>query len=228
MSGRPAPPQPSTAAALMVALGKAIRNARHARGLSQEAFADRAQFDRTYPSLLERGLRDPKYSTLQRVCAALDCTLLDLLCAAHGSPADSTSPDGGVTALPLLQSAGAQRLALTVTARRRALALTCATVAKRCGWRASELRNLERGLVDLRIADLKPLARALNCTPLDLLGLAGSTCAAHRSPADGTLSEGRAPDAAPPPARPDETNVGHRDARAAKRSPPICNEASLT
>jgi transcriptional regulator with XRE-family HTH domain len=90
MSGY-APAQPA-AAAMLRTLGAVIRAARRARGLSQEAFADRAQFDRTYPSLLERGLRDPKLSTLLRVSAALDCTLLQLLGAA--SAARRTSPEG--------------------------------------------------------------------------------------------------------------------------------------
>jgi transcriptional regulator with XRE-family HTH domain len=45
---------------------------RRARGLSQEDLAALAQFDRTYPSLLERGLRDLKMVSFLRLCAALE------------------------------------------------------------------------------------------------------------------------------------------------------------
>ncbi len=93
MSGRDAPAQP--AAELLEALGKVIRTARRARGQSQEEFADRAQFDRTYPSLLERGLRDPRLSSLLRVCVALDCTLLELLSAACPASAARRTPAAG-------------------------------------------------------------------------------------------------------------------------------------
>jgi transcriptional regulator with XRE-family HTH domain len=102
-------------AAALRALGQVIRAQRRARGLSQEDFAERAQFDRTYPSLLERGLRDPKLSTLLRVCVALDCSPLDLLGAAHGSAAHRTLLDGnppaagGSQAVPLSGNAVAQR-----------------------------------------------------------------------------------------------------------------------
>ncbi len=42
-----------------VAFGKTLRAARRERGISQEDLAFRADCDRTYPSLLERGLRTP-------------------------------------------------------------------------------------------------------------------------------------------------------------------------
>ena len=40
--------------------------------MSQEELADRAGVDRTYVSILERGLKSPTLETFERVCAALD------------------------------------------------------------------------------------------------------------------------------------------------------------
>jgi ribosome-binding protein aMBF1 (putative translation factor) len=64
---------------LVTALGQAIRKLRLAKGLSQEALAEMADFDRTYISLLERGARNPSFSNLCRVAAALGITPSDLL-----------------------------------------------------------------------------------------------------------------------------------------------------
>lgn len=47
-----------------VAFGKALRRLRHAAGLSQDALAEKVGMDRTYPSLLERGLRAPTLAML--------------------------------------------------------------------------------------------------------------------------------------------------------------------
>jgi transcriptional regulator with XRE-family HTH domain len=41
------------------AFGTTLRNTRLQRGLSQDALAERSGFDRTLPSLLERGHRSP-------------------------------------------------------------------------------------------------------------------------------------------------------------------------
>jgi transcriptional regulator with XRE-family HTH domain len=61
------------------AFGKELRAARIARGLSQEALAAEAGVDRTYPSLLERGLREPTLEVFFRLCAAVRRTPIDLL-----------------------------------------------------------------------------------------------------------------------------------------------------
>lgn len=53
------------------AFGQALRAARLARGLSQEQLAEGAQLDRTYPSLLERGLRTPTLSVVIEIAQAL-------------------------------------------------------------------------------------------------------------------------------------------------------------
>lgn len=42
-----------------MAFGAILRLARQEAGVSQEVLAERADCDRTYPSLLERGLRQP-------------------------------------------------------------------------------------------------------------------------------------------------------------------------
>jgi transcriptional regulator with XRE-family HTH domain len=47
------------AAAVRAAFGEVLREARQERALSQEALAELADLDRTTPSLLERGLRQP-------------------------------------------------------------------------------------------------------------------------------------------------------------------------
>jgi transcriptional regulator with XRE-family HTH domain len=54
------------------AFARVLAATRRARGLSQEDLAGIAQFDRTYPSLLERGLRDLKMISFLRLCTALD------------------------------------------------------------------------------------------------------------------------------------------------------------
>ena len=46
------------------AFGKVLREHRKAKGLSQEDLAAECEFDRTYPSLLERGLRTPTLTVL--------------------------------------------------------------------------------------------------------------------------------------------------------------------
>jgi transcriptional regulator with XRE-family HTH domain len=81
---------------LAQAFSEALVAARRARGLSQEDVADIAQFDRTYPSLLERGLRDPKLSSFLRLCVALDCSPLDFLAAILWA-ASAASPAGGMS-----------------------------------------------------------------------------------------------------------------------------------
>lgn len=44
-----------------------------AKGLSQEAFADAAEMDRTYISGIERNVRNPTIKVLERVAATLRC-----------------------------------------------------------------------------------------------------------------------------------------------------------
>jgi transcriptional regulator with XRE-family HTH domain len=67
-------------------LGAVIRERRKAKNLSQEALAEIADFDRTYISLLERGARNPSFTNLCRVAAALGVTPSELL---KGIPYDA-------------------------------------------------------------------------------------------------------------------------------------------
>ncbi len=53
------------------AFGSALRAARTERGLSQDKLSEICEFDRTYPSLLERGLRSPTICMLLRLADAL-------------------------------------------------------------------------------------------------------------------------------------------------------------
>jgi transcriptional regulator with XRE-family HTH domain len=63
------------------AFGRVLRTARLARGLTQEALAEAAGIDRTYPSLLERGLREPTLTVILQLANALHCSPTDLVTA---------------------------------------------------------------------------------------------------------------------------------------------------
>ena len=52
--------------------GKVLRKLRVGKKLSQEKLAELCDLDRTYISLLERGLRQPTISTLFKIADALD------------------------------------------------------------------------------------------------------------------------------------------------------------
>jgi len=47
-----------------IAFGQALREFRRATGLSQERLSERADLDRSFVSLLERGLRSPSFDTM--------------------------------------------------------------------------------------------------------------------------------------------------------------------
>jgi transcriptional regulator with XRE-family HTH domain len=55
-----------------VAFGAILRDARDASGISQEELAEGAEVDRTYPSLLERGRRQPTLCVLLNLASALE------------------------------------------------------------------------------------------------------------------------------------------------------------
>jgi transcriptional regulator with XRE-family HTH domain len=56
-----------------------LRRVRHARGLSQEEVALRAEIDRTYVSALERAKYNPTVDMVARLAAVLDVTPASLL-----------------------------------------------------------------------------------------------------------------------------------------------------
>ena len=62
----------------LIALGKQIKAARKAQGLTQEQLAELCEFDPTYVSLLERGLRNPPFLTLYNIARQLECTMKQL------------------------------------------------------------------------------------------------------------------------------------------------------
>jgi transcriptional regulator with XRE-family HTH domain len=75
-SSSPAPP-PKTV--ISVALGKRVKQCRHAVDKSQETLAFDAHVDRTYISSIERGIANPSIVTLANICHALGLTLTELL-----------------------------------------------------------------------------------------------------------------------------------------------------
>ena len=57
------------------ALGEAVRQLRLERELSQEQLAERASTDLTQIGGIERGVRNPSYTTLVRLAAALETSV---------------------------------------------------------------------------------------------------------------------------------------------------------
>lgn len=63
----------------LIAFGQRLKQLREERGLSQEGLADRAELDRTYISLLERGKRNPGLMNLLRLASALGIDVSELV-----------------------------------------------------------------------------------------------------------------------------------------------------
>jgi len=53
-------------------LGRAIKLCRVQRDLTQQALAERADLSKSYLSLIERGKRDPTFSTIESLATALN------------------------------------------------------------------------------------------------------------------------------------------------------------
>jgi len=62
----------------LTALGTKVRGLRTKLDLSQEALAERCDFDRTYISLIERGQRNPSFTNLIRLAKGLGLSVSDL------------------------------------------------------------------------------------------------------------------------------------------------------
>lgn len=67
------------------ALGEQLREARKARGWTQEEFADQAGVDRSYAGGIERGERNITFTILCQLCNALG---LDVAAITKGLPLD--------------------------------------------------------------------------------------------------------------------------------------------
>ena len=63
-----------------ISIGTTIRNARIAKGLSQQAFGDACGLSKQYISLIEKDIIvNPRFTTLKKICAALDIDFNDVL-----------------------------------------------------------------------------------------------------------------------------------------------------
>ncbi len=64
---------------ILCSFGQSVAKHRRAKGLSQEALAEKADLDRTYLSDIERGVRNPGIKNVIRIAKALGITPADLL-----------------------------------------------------------------------------------------------------------------------------------------------------
>jgi XRE family transcriptional regulator, regulator of sulfur utilization len=62
-----------------LAFGRVLRETRLSKDLTQDHLAAICDFHRTYPSLLERGLRSPTLAMLLRISAALEVAAAELV-----------------------------------------------------------------------------------------------------------------------------------------------------
>jgi transcriptional regulator with XRE-family HTH domain len=63
---------------IRVRFGKAVRQRRHRLGVSQEAFADMCQLDRTYIGGIERGERNVALVNIEKIAKTLKLTIAEL------------------------------------------------------------------------------------------------------------------------------------------------------
>lgn len=78
------------------AFGIVLRDLRQAQSMSQETLALESELDRTFISLLERGLRQPSLTTLLQLARPLGVAPQDLVAAVvaeltHGGGVDEAS-----------------------------------------------------------------------------------------------------------------------------------------
>jgi transcriptional regulator with XRE-family HTH domain len=87
----PPPRKSKPRTAELGALGDAVRQLREQAGLSQEQLAERAATDLTQIGGIERGTRNPTYSTLVRVAGALKTCVGEIVTLAD-QVADGEAP----------------------------------------------------------------------------------------------------------------------------------------
>lgn len=78
MANRRTPTPRPNPAPISLALGKRVKQCRHAADKSQETLAFEAHIDRTYISAIERGIANPSIESLANICHALGLTLAEL------------------------------------------------------------------------------------------------------------------------------------------------------
>lgn len=61
------------------AFGEVLRRQRGERGLSQERLAEACGLDRTYVSMLERGIHQPSLTTLLKIACALNVSATEMV-----------------------------------------------------------------------------------------------------------------------------------------------------
>lgn len=66
-------------------LGQRIRELRVEKGWSQEELGERCGLDRTYVSGVERGVRNPTLSVIERIAVGLGVTIVELFAKTKGS-----------------------------------------------------------------------------------------------------------------------------------------------
>lgn len=75
-------------------LGRAIKLCRTQRNLTQEQLANRIGISKSYLSLIERGRRDPNFSTIKEIASALEVPVSILVfLATDGEELESISPE---------------------------------------------------------------------------------------------------------------------------------------
>lgn len=67
-----------TSVPLAVRFGACVRQLRLARGFSQEVFAERCGFFRTYLSRVETGRANPTLNAIEVIAVALELTVVEL------------------------------------------------------------------------------------------------------------------------------------------------------
>lgn len=63
----------------LIRLGQIIREKREAKNLTQHEVAEKAQLDRNYIGMVERGERNPSYLSLLKIAAGLDMQVHQLI-----------------------------------------------------------------------------------------------------------------------------------------------------
>lgn len=156
--------KPVTRQEVAVAFAEVLRSARSAVDLNQEDVAHWAGWDRTYSSLLERGLRTPSLMQLLNLAPTLSVR--------PGSLVDRTAARlGRVVPLihPRTNSSALTRILVNTERLRVARGFTWDRFAARTGLDRGDVLGLARGDFNLLVGRLDEFACGLNCDVMDFL-----------------------------------------------------------